>query len=198
MDEKATQKATSDELILEPVKAPASENKPDVQPAPTQIVRLVPDQNRLGKLINLIAYPFAAVNSYLVFDTWTRKSFYSNFAKRKLFADLQTPDTAEMKKIFDAAKLDKTLNAADHIPAIQEKYLQAVRSRVINEWNMKGLPDYWKCLHRNQQIETIVFSATVAGVTIGAMLSMSDHLGQWKDMILKKRSTPPDEPQVSR
>ena len=50
-----------------------------------------PQPSTLSRVLNVFAYPAAAISGYFAFETWTRSSFYSNFAKRKKFEDLQKP-----------------------------------------------------------------------------------------------------------
>jgi len=183
----------------EPLTAPTPEKATPALSKDTQpIVSLIDNRGFWSKAMNVIAYPVGAIAAYYTSDTMIRRSLYSNFAKPKFFSDLQKMQNNEKTKLLEAAVLDNTINVVPEIVKIDEKYLLDVRHRVVNEWNIKGGKwDYWKMMHRNQKIETAIYSFTAAAITIGAMLSISDHLGNVKDIIFKKENKLPGQPDES-
>jgi|GEM_PF-6283333 len=134
------------------------------------------------RALTVVAYPFSLAAGWYVGDASVKRSIYSNFAKRKLFEDLQIPETDAIKKVLANAKVDKTIHVANEVNVIHEDYRLAVKAR-MEEWGMKGVKDYWKGLHHNQKIEAAGLAITVSGVALGALLTIADHIDRVKSSI---------------
>ena len=97
------------------------------------------------------------------------------------FEHAHSPHAAAPKKfatIIDNSiftETEKTL-PAKLSKLINKSYRGEVRT-FFEDIGIKGPLGYWRTVNRNQKVESAVMGFTVAAITIGAMLAISDHRG---------------------
>lgn len=146
--------------------------QPDVQdnsaPKPTG------GKNTAGTPREWAAYPLALIAGYNVFETAVRKACYKNIASQGLFNDLQNTRKQEYQALFKTAQSHPDQNMTYAIKALETDYRLHVKER-FQILGMHGAGDYWQVLKRNQKQDVLMLAATVSGVVLGALLTISDH-----------------------
>ncbi len=135
----------------------------------------------LSRGLNLAAYPISAAVGYFTFNSDVHHEFYSNFAKRKMFADMQAPLSGKIDSIITSGMQDPHVDVPTEIRNMQDGYREAVNARIRN-WGYKGMDDYWKALHDNQKLKIFAETTSVTGITFGALILLSNNIDKLKDV----------------
>lgn len=134
-----------------------------------------PKENTTARtLVNVGSYAVSGFSGYYTADINIRKSMYKNFATKGLFDDLQKARKAEYEVLFKTLEQNDNHHVADQVVEIEERYRIAVRNR-FRTMGLSDMQDYWKVLNRNQKIDTATTALTVAGVAIGALISVTHN-----------------------
>jgi ABC-type Fe3+/spermidine/putrescine transport system ATPase subunit len=141
----------------------------------------------VARLMQVVAYPAAAVIAYFIGQTNIRSNAYKNLARHGMFNDLQKDERNAILKMAASIKADPTIQGATELEKIHESYRTAVKGR-FESLNIRTMREQWRGLHRNQKIEAMAFAASTAGIVLGATLTAADHLGQVQKMVLQEKS----------
>lgn len=135
-------------------------------------------------VLKIAAYPVSVISGYLVGDNYIRKGSYKNFARHGVFDDIQAQRKERFHTLLQELPSGKAIgNVSRTVQQIEKIYRADVKAR-FEQMGLHGLPDYWKTLHRDQKIDTLVMSATAAGIAIGAMLTIA-HEKDWVKSLAK-------------
>ncbi len=144
------------------------------------------------EVVNMLTYPVAAYLGYTTIETAIRKSMYENFAKRGVFNDLQ--QQRKTQYLAAIAESEKRGDGKSKLAATIEKVEDDYRLNVRQWFRHHGLydaGDFWQTLQHNQKIDALVMGATVSGIALGALLTVTHNRSLMTDVFHSSE----DEPQ---
>jgi len=121
--------------------------------------------------LTLLSYPVGLVTGFQAAKTWIGMGSYKNLAKQELFGDVQQNRTAQYRDAVQKQAAGQVVDMPAEARRIEQEYHEAV-GRKFETLGYRGIGDHWKGLQRRQRVESVMIGATVAGVTIGALLTI--------------------------
>lgn len=127
--------------------------------------------------LELAAYPASVAAGYLVARTEARRSVYKNIIRHdKELQKIQERRAANYQKELFAptAAANTEFHAPAVVEAIENKYRLEVKQH-FQKLGFKHWPDYWQGMTHSQKINALALGSTVAGITIGATLMITQN-----------------------
>jgi hypothetical protein len=131
----------------------------------------------LSKALKFIAYPVAAFTGFLSARTTIRSHAYDNVLRHEATKDIHDDVFVKMKEkghwASDHIKAGKgSVDFIEETKAMHKTYEHAYETR-MGELKLGSLWRRWKFNQPHQQQQVIINGLTVAGITLGAVLTMA-------------------------
>jgi hypothetical protein len=131
----------------------------------------------LRTAIQIVTYPIAALTAYFVGRTEMRRGLYKIAVTSKSFAEKQTSHREAIAKIFqDARDGIPVTDGPEQFEKLNKAYRQTLKAE-FQGIGFKNTSKYWKALHPNQKVSTLMFAGGAAGVVITTLLAVANNKG---------------------
>jgi len=129
----------------------------------------------INRMIKIVAYPISLAAGFLVTNTSVRDSAYQKAKKRGGFDDIEIKFGGKDRQdlvlknsqlITQEEWLERAIkNKLSHSAAVQEK---------MEELGINRFASKWKYINRGNKQKAIIDGLTVAGISIGAILTIAN------------------------